>query len=145
VPRVGEEAAFLGGFVAAEGCFTRTGRRFRFAVSLAATDAGVCRQLAALLRVGAIRTSPRRRPHYDDEVTFAVQSLRELVEVVIPFMDEHLPASHKRAQYIAWRAQLLDYWVNRAKRRRPCSEPDCGRPRRARGLCRHHYYEAQGR
>jgi hypothetical protein len=38
------------------------------------------------------------------------------VEVVVPFMDEHLPPSHKRGQYLAWRAELVDYWEHRARR-----------------------------
>jgi hypothetical protein len=25
---------------------------------------------------------------------------------------------------------------------RPCTVPGCNKPRRAKGLCRHHYYEA---
>ena len=29
--------------------------------------------------------------------------------VVVPFMDEHLPASYKRTQYEAWRAELVAY------------------------------------
>jgi len=36
-----------------------------------------------------IRTwSPRRRPHHDDEVTFAIQSLRDHLEVTVPLLDE---------------------------------------------------------
>ena len=60
-------------------------------------------------------------------------------------MDEHLPPCHKRAQYDAWRAELIDYWDNRARRRRLCSIEGCDRPRRAKGLCRQHYYAGYGR
>jgi hypothetical protein len=87
----------------------------------------------------------RRRAHYDDEVTFVVRRLRDLVEVVVPFMDEHLPPSYKRQQYLVWRALLLEYWDHGARRRRPCTEPGCETPQRAKGLCRRHYYEAYRR
>lgn len=136
---------FLGGFVAAEGTLVHTGRRFAFRVSLGAQDAATCEMFLACLRVGSISTAPRRTAHYDDEVSYAVQSLRELVEVVVPFLDEHLPASYKRQQYLAWRAELLDHWQHRARRRRPCTMHGCDRPRRAKGLCRRHYYAAYGR
>jgi hypothetical protein len=135
----------LGGFVAAEGCFTGAGaRRFRFAVGLGATDATMCEQLRDFLGVGYIHRSPRRKAHYDDEVALAVTSLAELVNVVVPFMDEHLPPSHKRDQYEAWRARLLEYWDQRAKRPRACTAEGCTEVRRAKGLCRRHYYEAFG-
>ncbi len=70
-----------------------------------------------------------------------IGSLADLIEVVVPFMDEHLLSSHKRTQYLAWRADLLDYWEHKAKRRRPCTVDGCDEPRRARGLCRRHYYQ----
>jgi len=136
---------YLAGFVAAEGTLARTGRRFAFRVALGATDAATCRLLLTMLGVGTISVSPRRAAHYDDEVCYAVQSLPELVEVVVPFLDEHLPPSYKREQYLAWRAELMAYWDERARRRRPCTVADCDEPRRARGLCRRHYYAAYGR
>lgn len=132
--------AFLGGFVAAEGCFTRSGTKFTFAVGLGATDGQTCELLRNFLGVGSIHRSPRRKPHYDDEVTFAIQSIRDHLEVTIPFMDAHLPASHKRTQYLAWRAELLAYWEHRAKRRRNCTVEGCERPRRAHGYCRQHLW-----
>ena len=45
-----------------------------------------------------VRRYPGARAHYDDEITFTVRSLVDLVQVIIPFMDEHLPASRKRIQ-----------------------------------------------
>lgn len=124
-----DAAATLAGFVAAEGSFSHSPpRRFRFAISLGATDSTMCTVARAFLGVGHISTSPRRQPHYDDEVSFQVQSLWDLVEVVVPFMDEHLPPCHKRDQYLAWRAALLDYW-DHPPRRRPAKRP-ARRPRR---------------
>jgi hypothetical protein len=137
-------AAVLGGFVAAEGCFDTNGRRFRFSVGLGASDAGMCILFRELLGCGTIVRSPRRKPHYDDECSFAIQSLKDHVEVTIPFMDEHLPPSYKRRQYLVWREQLLDYWERTARRVRPCSVAGCDRPRRAHGLCRQHLYLRRG-
>lgn len=134
-------ATFLGGFVAAEGTFTGDGdRRFRFAVGLGAVDTDTCLAFREYLDVGSVTYSPRRKPHYDDEVQFVVQSTRELVEVVVPFMDAHLPPSYKRDQYEVWRARLLEHWTHNARRRKTCSEGECSVPAKAYGLCRHHLW-----
>ena len=55
--------------------------------------ASCCRSSSA-----AAASSDRRdgKPHYDDECAFAIQSLADHVNVTIPFMDVHLPESHKR-------------------------------------------------
>ena len=90
--------------------------------------------------VGHVHHSPRRKAHYDDEVTFAIGSIRDHLSVTIPFMDAHLPESYKRGQYLTWRAELLDYWEHRAKRRRACTVEGCERPRRAHGYCRQHLW-----
>lgn len=139
-----ELAAYIAGFAIAEGTFIRSSNRFAFAVSLGAADHMMCLLLRDYFGVGRVRTYPRRRDHYDDEVVFSVQSLRDLVEVIVPFMDEHLRPSYKREQYDAWRAELLAHWESKAKRRRPCTVDGCDRPNRARGLCRHHYFQAFG-
>jgi len=103
----------------------------------------MCELFQSFLGVGCITFSPRRKPHYDDEVTFSVQSLQELTDVVVPFMDAHLPASYKRQQFLEWRAHLLNYVEHSARRRgrRPCTIRDCDEPARAYGLCRRHLWE----
>ncbi|CAN5650797.1 hypothetical protein BH20ACT1_BH20ACT1_00550 [soil metagenome] len=78
---------------------------FRFAVGLGAADTHVYLALREHLGVGHIIYAPRRQAHYDDEVCFAVRSLPELVGVIVPFMDEHLPPSYKRIQYEVWRTR----------------------------------------
>lgn len=140
-------SAFLGGFIAAEGSFVRTGRppTFRLTVGLGATDAAMCDVLQQFLGCGRIYTSPRRAAHYDDEVQFVVASIRDHMERVIPFMNTHLPPSYKRVQFEAWRDALLEYWATRARRRRPCLIPDCDEARRAHGLCRHHLWVFHGK
>lgn len=139
-PDIRHGAAFAAGFVAAEGSFIAGDRRYRFAVGLGRTDRGSCEALRELFGCGSIVDSPRRKPHYDDESSFVIQALRDLVEIVVPFMDEHLPPSYKRRQYLEWRARLFDYWEHKAKRVRPCTVDGCDEPRRAHGLCRHHLY-----
>lgn len=119
-------AETIGGFVAAEGTFIsstvdagRNGVRqsFTFAVALGSTDAAMCQLIASSLGVGRVRAYPRRAAHFDDETVFAVRAFADLVDVVVPFMDEHLPPSHKRTQYLAWREQLLAYdGVRRGRR-----------------------------
>jgi hypothetical protein len=139
-PATSDVAAFAAGFVAAEGSFVTGERRFRFSVGLGRIDCGACEALRELFGCGSIVDSPRRKPHYDDESSFVIQSLRQLIDVVVPFMDEHLPPSYKRRQYLEWRTRLFDYWEHKAKRVRPCTVDECEKPRRAHGLCRHHLY-----
>lgn len=145
MPLATDLAAFASGFVAAEGCFTSTGaQRFRFAVHLGSTDAQICWTFLAWLGVGHVHSYPPRRSHYDGETVFVVSALPDLVEVVVPFMDEHLPPSHKREQFLAWRADLMKYWETKARRVKPCIVDDCTESRRAKCLCRNHYYERYG-
>ena len=133
-------ADFLAGFVAAEGTFTHSGGRFAFAVALGAADGSMCEAMQTFFGVGRVRRYTRRKPHYDDETVFVVRGLRDLVEVVVPFADAHLAACHKRQQFEQWAEALLLHWEVRARRVRRCTEVGCDEPRRARGLCRRHYY-----
>jgi hypothetical protein len=136
-------AAFIAGFTVAEGTFVASGaRRFAFAIAVAADDDLLCEQIRDFLGVGRVYRSRRRQAHYHDETAYRVQSLKHLVEFIVPFMDEHLPRSYKREQYIEWRTRLMDYWANRARRRHECAEDGCAMPVRAKGLCRRHYYRA---
>jgi hypothetical protein len=144
-PATDRVAGWIAGFVAGEGTFTRSGQPpvFTFAVGLGASDAGMCDTMKTFFGVGSVRHYPRRKAHYDDEVCYAVRALRDLAEVIVPFMDEHLPPSYKRRQYEAWREQLLDFEANGARQRgrRACEADGCVAPQRAKGLCRHHYFQ----
>ena len=119
-PATEQLADFLSGVIVGEGCFTQTGQppKFTFSVGLGAADATTCSLLKSFLGVGFVVQSARRKPHYDDEVAFQVRGFKDLVNVIVPFMDEHLPASYKRAQYEVWRAQLAAYCDQRAKLQR---------------------------
>jgi hypothetical protein len=94
--------------------------------------------------VGKVRWFARRQAHFDDEARWTVRRLPDLVAVIVPFMDAHLPRSRKRSQYERWRAALLEYWEHGAKRRRPCAIDGCGALSRAYGLCRQHMYDVHG-
>jgi hypothetical protein len=141
-----EFADHIAGFVAAEGTFIVSGNppSFTFAVALGSEDRESCASLSAYFGIGHVRAYSRRKAHFDDEIVFGIRKLKDLVEVVVPFMDEHLPPSHKREQYLAWRTQLLDYWEHRARRRRACTVEGCDKPQRAKGVCRRHHYERFG-
>jgi len=142
-------AGFLAGFIVAEGTFVASilpaRSRFFFAASLGAADAGMCDDLQRFFGCGTIHTSTRRQSHYDDEVRFQIADRADLLLRVIPFMDEHLPPSYKRVQYETWRATLLHYWEQDARRPLACAIDGCDQPRRAKGLCRHHYHAQFGR
>lgn len=140
-----EVAAFLGGFVAAEGTFVQTGERFRFAVALGAHDLRTCELLRDFLGVGTVRVYARRAVQNDDEAIFAVQAIDDLVDVVVPFLDEHLPPSFKREQFRSWRSCLLDRAARMRRGRTPCSVDGCDDPVRASGYCRAHLYRCLGR
>jgi hypothetical protein len=144
---VTEIAAFIGGFVAAEGTFVARpwDGHFAFTVALGATDRETVELLHRFFRCGRTTWRRRRKEHFDDEVAFVVRKLRDLVDTLVPFMDRHLEESYKRRQYLAWRAEVLDYWEHGMRRRRLCTVEGCERIQRAKGLCRHHYYVAFGR
>lgn len=138
---------YVGGIIAGEGAFLRGGGvpSFTVRIMLGASDEATIELIAAYFGVGTTHRYARRKEHYDDEVVFQVRKLRDLVEVIVPFMDEHLPPSHKRTQYLSWRAELLDYWEHEARRRRTCTVDGCDQPQRAKGVCRTHYYQRYGR
>ena len=102
-------AEYVAGFTVAEGCFTSTGDppRFAFTVALGANDADTCEALAAFFGVGRVYRYPRRSPHHDDVAIYTVQRRGDLLEVIVPFMDTHLPTSGKRRQFDGWRSALL--------------------------------------
>jgi hypothetical protein len=115
------------------------------AIAVGAVDASMCEMAQNVLGVGHIRSYTRRHPHFDDETVFAVQSVRDLVAVVVPFLDAHMPPCKKRDQYLVWRHKLIRFWNNDMKRRRPCTEDGCDKPQRGRGVCRRHYYVRYGK
>jgi hypothetical protein len=145
-PATDAAAGFAAGFIVAEGTFLSNMRygTFACAVALGASDTDSVELLCEYFGVGYVRWFARRKAHYDDEVRWTVRALRDLIEVVVPFMDAHLPVSHKRVQYLAWRAALFDHWEHRARRQRTCSAPGCDEPHRAHGWCRSHLYAERG-
>lgn len=82
-------------------------RDFRFTIGVGAEDERLLHWIREILGVGRVNWYPRRQAHYDDEAVLTVAARRDLVDVIVPFMDEWLPESYKREQYLAWRADLL--------------------------------------
>lgn len=82
--------------------------------------------------------------HYDDEIAFQVRRLSDLVHVIVPFMETHLPCSYKREQFESWSRELNAYWEVSAKRVRPCAIEGCEERQRAHGLCRRRLYRLRG-
>jgi hypothetical protein len=152
-------AFFLGGLVAGEGYFSILERnerfsdgsarkRFRFGISMASRDRPLLIDLACLFGVGSVRDSQTRVAGHLPISTFIVDSVRHHKIATIPFAAAFIPPSQKRVQFEAWRDALLAYERDRPTQygRGPstCSEPDCDRPVRGRGLCRSHYFRATG-
>jgi hypothetical protein len=145
--------------VAGEGSFYRQRRlppyadgterqRFVFALEMAERDAPLVAALRGLLQAGSSTRRDRPRPNEQPTVDVRITSNRQHLRTTVPFMDRFLLPGAKRVQYDAWRSDLLAYLEAHPTRwgRGPsvCSEPDCTRPVRGRGLCRAHYYRATG-
>jgi hypothetical protein len=140
-------AAFLGGFIAGEGCFSVRdgGRRFVFSVEVAARDAQILETLRDFLGAGSITHSAPRREGWQPEAALEVTGRRQNLERTVPFMLRWLPESHKREQFATWHALLVESVEKRPFRTAGrCSVTGCERPIRGRGLCRHHYYRVTG-
>jgi len=151
----------LGGFVAGEGCFSSRSiparsavgarrMRFTFTVTVADRDAALIASLHDLLGgAGNVYRGPARSSGWQPTVSLQVTALGDHLEATIPFAERHLhPAGHKYQQFCDWRDRLHAYRHEQATRRaqRPttCTTTGCGRPIRARGLCRGCYWRATG-
>src|SRR5688500_15289750 len=93
------KAAWIGGFVAAEGSFTvhpLVGRRkFVFRVELVGSDRELVRQIREFVGMGRIETFARRKPHHDDVIRYVLLSLGDLINVLVPlWMNITLPLTN---------------------------------------------------
>jgi hypothetical protein len=153
-----QEAHFLGGFIAGEGCFSVVRRpetfakgeprlRFLFDVEVASRDRNLLERLRLLLGAGAIRDR-QRRPDHQPASALRISSAATHRRSTIPFAERHVPPSAKRVQFERWRDTLVAYERDRPTQwgRGPstCSIDGCDHPVRGRGLCRRHYYRATG-
>jgi hypothetical protein len=142
-PPVGD--SFLMGYVAGDGSFVRSGRRYRFAVAVSAVDHTLLLQFAARFGVGGVDRVRPRESHHREVSIYRVGSVHDLRSSVIPVVDAALLPCYKRTQFDRWQASLEAFWTNEMRRSRECSTHGCHRPRRAKGLCRQHYFRAFGR
>ncbi|MEX2254119.1 MAG: LAGLIDADG family homing endonuclease [Acidimicrobiia bacterium] len=147
----------LAGFVAGEGSFNVTRRlppfadrvprlSFRFDVTVATRDRPILEQLRSLLGFGSITDRRPGKPAWQPTSQLRIASIKAHLAATIPWADEHLLVSNKRAQYERWRDALLGYEIEHPRQvgRSRCSEPGCDDFVRGRGLCRRHYYRATG-
>ena len=149
----------LAGFVAGEGCFSVTRRlppfadgdprlRFVFTVQVARRDRQLLDDLRRALGCGSIHERPSRRDGWQPTSVLTVSGLRSHRETVIPFMERHLVAGHKRHQFDLWVQAMDAYELAHPSRwgKGPstCRMPGCDRPVRGRGLCRSHYHQETG-
>ena len=158
--RPGWDPWAVAGFVAGEGCFTRSpsgktfpdgspGVKFVFTIQVAAHDRGLLEAVRAAIGSGSISADrPPARPGWQPTVRFDVRSHRAHRRHTIPFMEAHLLPSHKRQQFEAWRDDLAAYEGAHPTRwgegPSSCSILGCERPVRGRGLCRSHYHQVTG-
>lgn len=120
----------------------------RLGVEVAARDRPLLVSLQQLLGFGSISDRAPRRPGWQPTSCFRINSIRAHHAATIPFAEQYLLPSAKREQFLRWRDALLAYELERPTRwgngRSVCSEVNCDKPVRGRGLCRSHYYRATG-
>ena len=151
-------ASTIGGLVAGEGSFIVTQKdrpyadgsrrkRFVFQVALATRDRPLLEAIRNLLSYGSITDHPPRKANWQPMSALTISSIKAHRAAVIPFAESYLPReAAKWQQFVAWR-EALQAWdeIHPALRvRSTCSEPDCDRPVRGRGVCRIHYYRLTG-
>ncbi len=149
---------FLGGLVAAEGCFSRSvvglrrdgseRGRYVFVMEMASVDTGLVELLHLALGVGSIHSVKARNPRWQSSVRFTVSSRRAHRDATVPFMQHFLPEGAKRQAFERWYRTLWDEELEHPSRwgcgPSPCSMDECSDPVRGQGLCRRHYYELTG-
>ena len=119
--------AFLGGFIAGEGSFVVSRRRFGFYVRVAARDAPVLEALKSALGIGSISYAEPRDPRWQPQAAFAATGRRQNIEVTVPFMERWLPShTHKYSQYVVWRDALIADVASRPFRVAATSSSLCG-------------------
>lgn len=149
----------LAGFVAGEGYFSVTRKkpphrngdprlRFVFGVQVARRDLQLLEQLMDTLGCGSIAHRAPARPGRQPTSTLSVSSFLSHRSRVIPFMQRHLPPSHKRHQFELWVQAMDAYELAHPSRwgKGPstCRVAGCEKPVRGRGLCRSHYHRETG-
>jgi hypothetical protein len=98
------------GFVDGEGCFSvalqrnailRSGWQCqpRFSVSQSVSSIDALRDLQAFFRVGAIYRNRRRDNHRNDMASYQVIRRSDLLEIVIPFFEDHPLRTAKRNDF----------------------------------------------
>lgn len=104
---------FISGIVTAEGSFTtyESDNQFRagFNIGMADRDETTLRNIASFFnRSGRISRKEEREAHHADTIHFRINSIKDIVELIIPFFEQYPPRGKKRNQYIEWRDEILN-------------------------------------
>lgn len=98
---------FIMGFVSGEGCFSTSGDKRIFQISLSEKDESLLREIADYLDAGSIYKSEARKENWGAEVHYRVQGRAELWKKIVPFFDNNkFRSSYKGEQYKKWRSKL---------------------------------------
>lgn len=101
-------AHFVCGFVAGEGSFVR-GERLRFQIIMADDDAEIVDDIHDFFGVGNVYDYDRDIEEWKGQKIYTVQSIAELVKVIIPFFDEYgFYSAKKQRQYEVWREEVIE-------------------------------------
>lgn len=104
---------FISGLVTAEGCFTEyeTDGRFRaeFKIGMADRDENTLKNIASFFnRSGCISRREEQKDHHADTIHFRINSIKDIIELIIPFFEQYPPRGKKYNQYVEWREEILE-------------------------------------
>jgi hypothetical protein len=123
-------------------------KKFVFQVQVQAQDVGMLNALQDFLGFGSIRYAPSQRSGWQPTYVYTINSLLAHQKATIPFVERYMFPCAKRDQFEVWKHAIEDYIerhkVRWGRGRSVCSEEECHRPVRGRGLCRRHYYRVTG-
>lgn len=110
------ESSFIGGLITAEGSFgcredDNGNIRFVFSIGMSEKDAEIIQFICKFFESGNDDPyhSNNKRENQENHKKFMVQSKKELIKEIIPFMEQYLYESgQKWKQYEEWRDKLIE-------------------------------------
>jgi hypothetical protein len=106
-------SSFICGFTAGEGSFIQARdkrHRFKFKIELADDDEEILKDIHNFFGIGILYKRGPRKIKWKGSVTYCVQDIPSLINVIVPFFDKYgLFSSRKQQQYLVWRKDLFQY------------------------------------